>query len=495
MSTTPITIGSLTLDETYAPLVNLSFEYFKTQGGEIIGGLQKYSISGIVTVSDQPGLVTGSNVMAKLKAIRALGKKTKCVDVSIPQFYSGKAKITNVTIEQGSDPTWVNQGSFSIELSAPLSSIPTNSLGITINDNVTDISKSETVEIGEDAHGYVLLDGPLRLSKTFVVFKNQISLTCKPLCPDQGGATSNVITILKRLVAIGPTHPAFIKYRTWKPFLQSRSLELSTEGSVSFSSDIILLPPEVTSSAFVDIDFEHGRNYESKQTTKKTSGTITGLAQISWSDLINLANTSSASKLANAEAAFTAIKNHYLDVNNWGGLALELNEKPNCPKEGEDTIGKCGDDDDNEGGGCFKPNNSTISKSRTEGTISFNFEWETVPADEECKEANGKRTEVTVDINEPQATIVEHVIPDVGTLVQNLNCKSAKTIEFTSTTTDPESDGCSKKNDCDANDAINKEIEKYIPKDDPNWLIIADSKTTTSSSVSLKRKYIRKCIV
>lgn len=496
MSTTPIVIGSLTLDETYAPLVNLSFEYFKTQGGEIIGGLQKYSITGIVTVSDQPGLSTGSNVMSKLKAIRGLGKKTKCADVVIPSFYSGKAKITNVSIEQGSDPSWVNQGSFTIELSAPLTSIPTNSLGLTINDNVTDISKSESVEIGEDAHGYVLLDGPARLSKTFVVFKTQVSLTCKPLCPDQGGSTSNVITILKRLVSKGPSHPAFEKYKTWKPYLQSRSLELSTEGSVSFSSDVILLPPGVSGSAFVDVEFEHGRSYESKQTTKKTSGTVTGLAEVAWSDLINLANTSSSSKLANAESVFSTLKTYYSNLDNWGGIMLELTEKPNCPKEGEDTIGKCGDDDDDEdgGGGCFKPNSSTISKSRTEGTINFNFEWQTVPSDEECTEPNGKRTEVTVDITEPQATIVEHIIPDVGTLIQNLNCRSAQTIEFTSTTTDPESDGCSQQNECDANDAINKEIEKYIPKDDPNWLVIADSKTTTSTTLTIRKKYIRRCL-
>lgn len=494
-----IILGELTLDDTYAPLVNVSFEYFKTKGGEIIGGLQKFTISGIVTVSDQPGLLTGANVMSKLKDIRDVGKKTKCINVVIPQFYTGQAKITNVSIDQGSDPTWVNQGDFTIEISAQLTSIPTNSLGITLNDNITDISKSETIEIGEDAHGYVLLDNPegLQLSKTYVKFSNQVNLTCKPLCPNLGGQNANVITILKRLVSSGPTHDALKDYKTWKPFLQTRSLEISTEGSVSFSSEIILLPPTSTAKSFVDISFEHNRTYESKQTSKKISGTVTGLSEIAWSDLVNLADTSSASKLGNAETDFQKIKTSFNSLSRWKGLQLELKEIPNCPKESSTSIGKCGDDDDDDetGGGDIVPTNSTISKDRTEGVINFTFEWSSSDSEQECSESNGKRTEVTVDITEPKATLVEHIIPGVGTLLQNLNCKSAKTISFTSTTTDPESDGCSKNNECSSEDAINAEIKKYIPSDnDRGWLLIENKRTTTSNSFSITKKYIRKCL-
>lgn len=495
-----IILGELTLDDTYAPLVNVSFEYFKTKGGEIIGGLQKFNITGVVTVGDQPGLSTGANVMSKLKAIRNIGKKTKCVNVSIPGFYSGQGKITNVSIEQGSDPTWVNQGNFSIEVSAQLTSIPANSLGITLNDNVTDISKSETIEIGEDAHGYVLIGdsgGGASLSKTYVKFSNRVSLTCKPLCPNLGGQNSNVISVLKRMVSSGPTHEALQKYKSWKPFVQNRSLEISTEGSVSFSSDIILLPPTSTAKAFVDISFEHNRTYESKQTSKKISGTITGLAEISWSDLVTLSDTSSASKLANAESSFSTIKNQYNDLGSWAGLIVQLTEIPGCPKESSTSIGRCGDDDDDDeiGGGDVVPSNSTISKDRTEGVINFTFEWASDDDSQGCSERNGKRTEVTVDITEPQATLVEHVVPGVGTLIQNLNCRTATTINFTSTTTDPESDGCSKRNECDADDAINKEIEKYIPEDDDNgWLLIENRRTTSSTSFSISKKYIRKCL-
>jgi hypothetical protein len=493
-----ITLGDITLDDTYAPLVNVSFEYFKTKGGEIIGGLQKFNITGVVTVADQTGLVTGSNVMTKLKNIRNIGKKTKCANVVIPGFYSGLAKITNVSIDQGSDPTWVNQGDFSIEVSAPLTSIPTNSLGITLNDSVTDISKSETIEIGEDAHGYVLTDTKINnvsLSKTFVKFSTKIDLTCKPLCPNLGGVNANPISILKRMVSSGPTHEALQKYKSWKPFLQSRSLDISTEGTVSFSSEVILLPPNASAKAFIDIGFEHNRTYESKQTTKKISGTVTGLAEIAWSDLVTISDTSSSSKLVNAEAAFSTLKSQFTDISNWSGLMLELIEIPGCPKKSSTSIGQCGQEDDDEGGGDVVPTTSSISKDRTEGVINFNFEWSSEDGDQECSESNGKRTEVTVDIVEPQATIVEHVIPGVGTLMQNLNCRSAKQITFTSTTTDPQGDGCSQTNQCSADDAINKEIEKYVPKDnDAGWLLIENSRTTTTNSFSITKKYIRKCL-
>ena len=485
-----ITIGGLALDETYAPLVNLSFEYFKTKGGEIIGGLQKFTITGVVTVSDSLGLETGRTVMSKLKGIRSMGMKPKCYLVNIPGFYSGQAKVTNVTIDQGSDPTWVNQGAFSMEISAPLSSIPTNSLGITATDSVTEISKSETVEIGEDAHGYVLVDDNT-LSKTYIKFTNKINLTCKPLC---SSSTANPIAILKKLVSIGPTHDSLrTKYKSWRLFLQSRSLEISTEGSVSFISDIILLPPSSTGKAFVDIGFEHKRTYETEQTTKTISGTVTGLSEVVWSGLIDISDTSSSSKFSNAESVFQTLKDKYVDISSWAGLIIELTKVPGCPKKTSTSIGRCGDDDDDVGGGNIIPTSSTISKDRTEGVISFTFEWSS-DSDQECSESNGKKTEVTVEIVEPQATIIENIIPGVGTLIQNLNCKSAETLTFTSTTTDPKEGGCSNNSKCSTEEAINKEIRKYIPGGSGGkWLIIENTRTTSTNSFSVTIKYIKQC--
>lgn len=489
MTFQPINVGSLSLDQTYAPLVNLSFEYFTTQGGEIIGGLQKYTISGVVSVSDttNPGSLTGSTVMSKLKNIRNLGKQPQCLDVTIPGFYTGKAKITNVSIEQGNDPSWVNQGAFSIELNAPLSSIPENSFGFTVNDFVKDVSRSEKVEIGEDSHGYVytLSGGSVKLSKAYVKFTNEIQLTCQPLCSDQ--AIPNTIAILKRIVATGPTHLAFSKYQSWRPFLQSRSLEIQTSGSVTFRCDMILVPPTVTANAFVDVSFEHSRNYDpqQQQMSKKSTGTVTGLVSVGWSDLVTLSDTCSVSKLTNAESAFSSIKNTLSSLNNWDGITLELNLLPNCPTNlnSDCTSGFTSTSD------CYKPTNSTITKSRTEGSITFDFEWNNTS----CTSFNGQ-TVVEVDITEPQPNLAEFIIPDYGTLIQNLNCDTAKIISFTGSTTYPGANGCVSNIVCSANNAINAAILEYIPENDPNWLLIQNSKTSTMTSVSITKKYIRKCL-
>lgn len=481
-----ITIGSFTLDQSYSPLVNSNFEYFTTQGGEIIGGQQKITISGSVSASGPSA--TGAVVMTKLKTIRNLGKQPQCLEVTVPGFYTGKAKITNVNIEQGNDPAWINQGAFSIELTAPLSSIPSNSFGFTVNDYVKDVSKSESVQIGEEGHGYVYsLSGNI-LSKAFIKFTNEISLTCQPLCSDQ--AIPSTIAILKRIVATGPTQPVFTqKYSSWRPFLQNRSLEIQTNGSVTFRCELILVPPSVSANAFVDITFEHVKNYDlqQQQETKKSSGSVTGLVSISWSDLVTLSDTCSASKLANAESAFSSIKAALSNLNNWGGTTLELNQLPNCPSNiNEQCVTGISTPTT-----CFKPTNSTISKNRTEGAINFDFEW----TNSQCQTYNGQ-TQVDVEINEPIDNLVEHIIPNYGTLIQNLNCKTPKTIQFTSTTTYPGANGCTTNiAACSANDAINAAISGYIPSGDPNWLLIDNKKTSTMTSISITKKYIRKCIV
>lgn len=490
MSTPPVVIGGLTLDESYAPLTNMSFEYFTTQGGEIIGGQQKFTVSGVVSVSDDPnnpGLSTGASVMTKLQSIRAIGRQPQCFNVTIPGLYSGKAKVMNVNIEQGNDPSWVNQGAFNIELAAPLSNIPANSFNFTVNDFVKDVSKSETIQIGEEAHGYVYDLNGNKLSKTFVKFTHEINLTCQPLCSDQ--TIPSTIAILKRIVSCGPTNSVFTdKYGSWKQFLQNRSLEINTNGSVTFRCEMILVPPSVSADAFVDISFEHNRVYDpqQQQMTKKTTGSITGLVSVGWSDLVSLSDTCSVSKLSNAESAFTTIKPILSNLNYWDGSELELSSLPNCPSNINQN---CVSSGNNQSTACYKPTNSTISKSRTEGIINFDFEW----SNSQCQTYDGQ-TVVDVEIVEPTDQIVEHIIPDFGTLIQNLNCKTPKTIQFVGTTTYPGANGCATNILCSANDAINAKILEYIPAGDPNWLLIENKKTTTLNSVSITKKYIRKCI-
>lgn len=477
-----ISVGGFSIDDSTTPVVNVNFEYYKSKGGEIIGGVQKYTISGVITKGGQG--TTGAQVMSALSSIRQLGTSPKCIDVNLSGFYSGKAKVTGVNIEQGPDPAWINQGAFSIEITAPLTEIPPNSLGLTANDSVKDVSKSEKVELGEECHGYIYDSQAGRLSKTFAKFTNEVTLSWQPICSD---TATPLMSVLAKLVTVGPTLTAFNKFGSWSQFSQSRSLDINTDGSITFKSEMVLVPPGGSASAFVDISFEHNQNYTDKSVSKKISGTVTGLSSPSWSGMIGLGDTCSASKLSNAEGAFSSIKGAFSNLSSWAGIELELIKLGNCPKHNNDTMA-CNDPANDQTDTCLVPMNSTISKNRTEGSITFDFEWAN-NTNGDCS-TNGLTKEITIDITEPQVTFKEFVIPDVGTVLQNLNCRSAKTIQgICSVST---SNGCLEDLNCSCETALDAEINKY--ENVSNWLLITHSKQKTMNSFTLTKKYIRKCI-
>lgn len=481
-----ITIDGIVLDRTYNPYINFTYEYFSTSTGEIIGGVRVFTISG--TVSKSTSSSSGSQVMRELKTIRNIGRNAKCVSVVIGSLYSGPAKISNVTIDQGDDPSWINQAPFTIEIRAPLDNIPSNSLGIVASDRAKEVSRSESLEIGEDAHGFVYsADGSTNLSKTFVKWSSQITITCESLCSVDSPQTL-AMNLLNKLLLTAPDSDILSDYKTWKPHSQSRSLELIGINQVSFSADIVLLPPDPSSqfSAFIDLEFEQDRSFQDNQESKRIKGTITGLSPISWSDLIDLDNTSTHSKLDNAENAFDYIKNKYNKLYEWRGGVLELNinKAANCPIQ----------DNNSDNNNIVKPKTSSISKSRTEGTITFTFEWGTNQG--ECTDDDGLTREVTVDITEPARQIVEHVIPSVGTLIQDLNCCTAKKISFTSSISAPEADGlCPTLTDTDVDSELNRAIDRYIGNENLNkWLLINHTRQTTLNSVSTTKEFIEACI-
>ena len=502
-----MTIGPLTLTDEYSPFATLSFEYFNTSTGEIIGGNKLITITGSVTVPS--GANSGSNLMKQLKAIRNIGKNSKCINVDIPGIFSGRAKISNISIDQGPDPTWLNQAPFTIELKAPLESIPPNSLGITVDDQISEISKSESISLEEDSHGYVYLKDN-SLSKSFVTFTCEASVTCNPLCGSKN-PQDLAMGAIKKIIKTIPDHPLLERYKSWSPYSQSRTLEL-TATSISFSTTVVLLPPSIKAGAFVDLEFEHTRGYENKEESKKISGTITGLAPISWSDMISLPDTASASKLAEAEKVLAFIVGKYNNLNRWDGIALELVEQPDCPPDSpnnSNSIGRCedkdsknsnGNDEDNDGADKrgvqpIKPYMSSVSKSRTDGTISFNFEWNNADSSGGCSDSDNFTRDIVVEITEPQAQIAEHILPSIGTLIQNLECCSAKRISFTSSISSNNQEGiCNISSGVpikDANDKLQEAIDKYLKGS--YWLLISHTKQTTLTSIIISKEFIERC--
>lgn len=481
-----ISIGSYTLDSNSVPIVKVNYDYAKTRSGEIVGGFANYNISGTISVGDD-GTLTGATIMSKLKSIRDLGKNSKCVQVSIPGYYTGEGRITNVTIEQGPDPSWINQGSYSIDIKTKLSTLPPNSLGIVLTDFVSEISISEAIELGEDSHGYVFNGN---LTKSFAKFTNKITVKCEPPCSSDGTPFEKALGVLTRVLSIGPKNNIFNQYKTWRPLLQSRSLEMNNDGTISFSADMILLPSCATYNALVDLTFTQNKGYQDKSESRIISGNITGLTPISWSDLITLNSSCDGSKLQGAEAAFQYIKGLYSNIGSWNGISLELLKYPNCPNsQSSSAVASCEDNNINSQIPCIEPQSSSISKSRVEGTISFNFEWgKSDPSD--CS-SNGLKKEIVIDVQEPQKTIVEYIIVNFGTLIQDINCNTARRLSGTLTITSddgvcPSLSTCSSGSD-DLIEALTKQGL------DQSYLLITDTEQTTISSYTKQVEYIKGC--
>jgi len=490
-----VTIAGILLEDAK---VTSRPEYYRTRSGEIIGGSVSYTVTGTVSVSDD-GSITGSQVMSKLQNIRNIGRDSQCITVTLDSFYSGLARIINVNIEQGADPAWINLGVYSIELKSKIDTIPPNTLGIVASDCVTSLDQSEEIELGEDSHGYLYNNG--EFSKTFVRFTNKINIKCQPVCNDDGDAFKKAMTVLRKLVKFGPQHEIFSEYKTWTKLLQTRSMDTNIDGSVSFSASIILIPQCSTQKyALVDLTFANNKNYQNKTEKRSITGNINGLISVSWSDLIDLSDTCTDSKLANADSVLAVIKNRFSNLSSWEGSELSLIKQPNCPNN---PITAC-ETTTLDNALCIKPSASTISKSRVDGSISFTFDWSTVDS---CEE-NGFRTDLTVDINYREPIVVEHIIPMYGTLLQDLKTFRPLKYEFTASLSS-NGNSCAAFDSCIINDLKNKLqklIEQYIGKatdtvnlqgggDGTGFIIVNNNINRTLNSLTLKKDYLQQCTV
>jgi len=460
-------IGSVDLSSA-SVIAYSNYDYYKSDGGEIIGGVQNIKINGSIVVEDTGGSATGQTVMNKLSQIIKLGKKPKCIPVNVPG-YSGTAKVENVTTSQGSDPAWINKAEFSIELKAPLTTIPSNSFGFTASDSVVRASSISKIEFPEDHHGY-MYNG--QFHKTYVIEISEISVTCEPIC-------SNNFDLMKVLNKINKSSSGISQFSSWNKYAKSRSVQVNGNSFV-INTQYIITPHE--GSAFTDLNFSHSRTYIDNPSTKKTiSGTVTGLVDATIFNDNGFAGTCSASKLANAEAVFSQIKTKFNMVSSWEGIELELTQlsNPFSPSSNNNTNTIP----------CIKPSLSTIAKSRTDGTIDFTFEWST-DNNNNCSDAENRiSTDITIDLIEPQPQFVEHVIPLSGTLIQSLNTKNARRINIQIVTTYPQ-DICGPLPPPCQNDSIPQILNKYKIL---CGLLIKDTITKSKNSITIDKTYIECC--
>jgi hypothetical protein len=495
-----IIIGSTVLDDSYAPYVNIGYEYYKTDTGEIIGGVQILTVTGVVTIPDTDSAQTGSIVMRRLKIISNLGQKIECVNIQIPGAESKLGKVTNVTIDQGSDPSWVNQGAFSIEVKCPLNTIPHNSLNIVADDCVREVSRSQSIEMGEESHGGFFSPNAI---KSYVKFSSTTTVTCENFCKSiTANGNDKALAVMKRIYSCAHSDPLLRSYDSYRPFLQSRSLQLGN-GTVTFTCTMILLPPASTAKALVDLQFEENVTYikTTPQRIRKTSGTVTGLVSVPWSDIVTLPDVCAASKYANADSAYNIIAKQYKDLIYWTGTPFDA-KNTTCPTTtpppgGMPSSSGCSfldninsdNNTNNNPKDCLIPKNSTTTKQYTDGIISFIFEWGPKNSDgsDGC-DGSGGSVDTVIEKIEASPSLVYHVLPGRGTLIQNLMCLSAEQMIITTSRTNPNGSIS-----CVTLPATCKQPTSppVLPGEPDNWRLIEHTKNTSSTSYTEKRHYIK----
>ena len=500
-----------------SPVTNIEDEFFRTGDGEIIGGVHKISINGSIVGLD------GTAVMSELKSLRELGKTALCVPI-ITDLYRGRAKIENVTIPQGPDPSWINQGEFSIELTAQMDKIPNNRFGFIASDNVREFSQSESLSLGDDHHGYLVIKrGGAKLSKTFVKFSTKMSIRCDSFC----GGTDQSVKLLQDRLHVIPNHPALVGYgapvvgnaipidipkRDWIVYPQSRSLDISSQGTVSFSADAILVDPLWSMAiAFVEYSAAINTTYSpDPQYSVILSGNIQGLSKVDWTDLITLTDTCGGSdKLTNALDVFNKAGKWLFDFelvdvgSNILLNALKLVKQNNCPVTSSASQASCASTTptSEEISTLIKAASSSVTTNRTSGSVDFSLSWEPDPTGggASCAGADGASEDFGLTITPEVKQYAIHTIPRYGTIIQDLICLKNEKLSFTASRKGSAGQGLGL---CDpvtlpgcepVGSNFDKFIKDYMLTTKKTYLLLSHSKNFTNESSSEQKEFIELC--
>ena len=103
-----------------SPFVSLTMEKYKI-ADKSIGGILKLTLNGTIVGSSFNDIVDGQGVGTGITTVLRLGQMKGCVCVVIKcsdnsPLIDGYGRITNVTINEGNEPTWVNRAAYTIEI-------------------------------------------------------------------------------------------------------------------------------------------------------------------------------------------------------------------------------------------------------------------------------------------------------------------------------------------------------------------------------------------
>lgn len=278
-------------------------------------------------------------------------------------------------------------------------------------------------------------------------------------------------------------------------FLADRSCNVSLNSAEFSTTSILLSPNSRSQAAYVDLNFEHRKTYAKLEESKVVSGSIKGLVSIPWDDIISLSSGSISSKLASAENTLNYISSVYNNITKWDGIEYELTKYANPIAN---TLSVCaglaGGQSTDTNKDCLRPSSTSVARNRVDGSIDFNFEW----LNTDCRSNAALTIEYQVDDVKEQPTIVEHIIPTVGIILQDLNCWTGRKLTFTSTINLPENAAScgTAALPCQQEGSLNAYIQQYFLMKGLNpfdFLLIDFNHTVTNRTDTLRQSFISVC--
>jgi len=391
-----------------APFVSTTYEYTKS-GIYTIGGFL------IVTLT---GTLVGVDIESKISELNSLQGSTDCVNLIIgcsgqPNFLNGDGRITSIDITQDDEP-YVAFYTIVIKIETiggePVVK-PDPNFARSIGVSTTVIPRflteySENLTIDGDGDIISTYDGGMNISKANMKISGSIVIKANTtyIC---GMPSYNPINEIEQLLiqrsssllnVIGENNP-LVLYTSWQKFLDTKSLEIQNNGTVTWQFNCYILQGGGTPLAFIDVNTTDKKTQKTDFNTRTISGTINGLSLATISD--HLGHKADANeRYSNAKTAFTSLEN-LLTTGQWPGSSAAI-------------TGQEGADCDDPSGclpfippKCYQRISHNITSSVVSGQISFDMEFADISA---CASTEFD-IETTIDENLPVNLVQEIVVP------------------------------------------------------------------------------------
>ena len=465
-----LTLGSLTLDND--PYVNIAYNYNQTSNGRVVGGKKNITLSGSIYATNSSNLMAEAN---KIKNWFAQSSNRFLSNVTINNQTYQYVSIESVSVDS---TDWVSSIEYTINLTAKIEAsavLPTNILSLTYNDYVDSLDISESLEISSESNGnYYLANGSLATLNNSVKWTIKISVKCYR----SSGQTpsQNAKNLLQKILITTPDRQEFQPYKSWTLYLQTRNISTNaSQGTIDFNCSAVLMPPQISNASLINIKSTTDHSYLSNSHNKTINCSVTGMAAIPWSSIIDLNNTCFlTTRFTNAVAAVNSLVSIYKDIDNFPGREITATEL-NCPIYCNILSSNI----------CYKPKNININKS-SDGTASVDMQWSSDGSN--C--SSGYSIEVEETINNIDQTIVENNNYWItNPIITNLNCRKARVLSYNINVTG--------KYKCPQASLYNAAWNEYNTivnnLDSSQWYEIKKTSTENNNSYSINVDFVEGC--